>query len=59
MMLTLKEAAKLLTLHPNTLYRLAKNGGVPAKKVGGQWIFDQTTLETWISQGMTANLEKP
>ena len=35
--LTLPEAAELLRLGQRTLYRLARQGDLPAIKIGGQW----------------------
>lgn len=35
--LTVKEAAVYLKLHPKTVYRLLKAGKIPAQRVGGAW----------------------
>ena len=42
--LTLKEAARLLRVHPMTLYKLVRRQQVPATKLGGQWRFSHTLL---------------
>ena len=38
--MTLKEVARYLSVHPNTIYRLAKQGKIPAFKVGSDWRFN-------------------
>jgi len=40
-------AARLLGLHEETLRRMARNGQVPAFKVGRGWRFNRTTLREW------------
>lgn len=42
------EAAKHLRLHVKSLYRLAKDGKIPARKVGGQWRFHRDLLNEWL-----------
>ena len=50
--LTTNEVAKVLKLHPLTVTRLAREGKVPAFKVGGVWRFRKDQFEQWI-QGQT------
>jgi excisionase family DNA binding protein len=47
-LLTAPEAAKHLRFHVKSLYRLAKAGKIPARKVGGQWRFHRQTLDDWL-----------
>jgi excisionase family DNA binding protein len=47
--LTPIEAGLYLNLHVRTIYRLAKNGLIPALKVGGRWRFNKAALEEWLS----------
>ncbi|MCX8118581.1 MAG: helix-turn-helix domain-containing protein [Desulfobacterota bacterium] len=47
--LTPKEAAEYLSVHVRTLYRLAKNGEIPGRKVGGSWRFQKQALDEWLS----------
>ena len=42
------EAANYLRLHVKSLYRLAKAGKIPARKVGGQWRFHRDLLNDWL-----------
>lgn len=45
--LTVKEVAKDLKVHPLTISRLAREGKIPAFKVGKQWRFDRKEMEIW------------
>ena len=61
--MTSTEAADYLKMHVKTVCRLAKEGKIPAKKVGSEWRFlkavlDQFTLEPeflnqFLSEGLT------
>jgi len=43
------QAAPLLGgMHPKTLMRLARNGEVPAIKIGKCWFFRASALNLWI-----------
>ncbi len=46
--LTLPEAATFIRVSPKTLGDLARNGEVPAKKVGREWRFLRSALEAWL-----------
>ena len=46
--LTPSEIAKILKLHPFTVTRLAREGKIPAFKVGGSWRFRKDKFERWI-----------
>ena len=48
--LTPNEIAKILKLHPFTIARLAREGKLPAFKVGGSWRFRRDAFEKWIEQ---------
>ena len=47
--MTPREAAEYLSVHVRTIYRLAKNGKIPGRKVGGSWRFKRGTLDEWLS----------
>jgi excisionase family DNA binding protein len=49
-MLTIAEVAKYLKLHELTVRRLAREGELPAFKVGRQWRIKRDLLENWIEQ---------
>jgi excisionase family DNA binding protein len=48
--LTLREAARMLKIHPGTLCRLVNKRSIPAFKVGSYWRFNQEAIETWIRE---------
>jgi len=47
--LTPREAADYLSIHVRTIYRLAKNGDIPGRKIGGSWRFKKDALDEWLS----------
>jgi excisionase family DNA binding protein len=47
--LTPRETAEYLSVHVRTIYRLAKNGNIPCRKVGGSWRFKKEALDEWLS----------
>ena len=47
--LTPNEVAKILKLHPFTVTRLAREGKLPAFKVGGVWRIKKDEFERWIA----------
>jgi excisionase family DNA binding protein len=49
-MLTTEEVAELLKLHPLTVRRLAREGEIPAFKVGRQWRVKKVLLDHWIRE---------
>lgn len=46
--LTSSDVASLLKVAEKTVYGLAQRGDLPAFKVGGQWGFRQTAIDSWI-----------
>jgi excisionase family DNA binding protein len=46
--LTPREAAEYLSIHVRTIYRLAKNGEIPGRKIGGSWRFKKDLLDEWF-----------
>lgn len=51
--MTLQEVAKYLSLHELTVRRLAREGGIPAFKVGRQWRVKKDLLDRWIERETT------
>jgi len=52
--LTLEEAAKHLKIGKSTIYRLAREGDLPAHRMGRVWRFDAEELDKWMKQGRMA-----
>ena len=50
--MTLREVAQYLGLHIMTVYKLTREGRVPAAKIGGQWRFKRDVLEDWLETQM-------
>lgn len=48
--MTSMEAAEYLKMHVKTVCRLAKEGKIPAKKVGSEWRFLKNVLDKWLSE---------
>ena len=51
--MTLREVARYLGLHVMTVYKLTREGRVPAAKIGGQWRFKRDVLDTWLEAQMS------
>ncbi|MFT5233863.1 MAG: excisionase family DNA binding protein [Candidatus Krumholzibacteriia bacterium] len=50
--MTSVEAADYLKMHVKTVCRLAKDGKIPARKVGSEWRFLRTVLDAWLSEAL-------
>jgi excisionase family DNA binding protein len=48
--MTVDEAAVYLRVGKKTIYRLLKQGKIPATKVGQQWRFDRASIDEWLHQ---------
>lgn len=48
--MTSLEAAEYLKMHVKTVCRLAKEGKIPARKVGSEWRFLRSVLDNWLTQ---------
>jgi len=58
-LMTLEEVAAYLRVTKKTIYRLLKQGKIPASKVGHQWRFDKASINEWLKQksgGADANI---
>lgn len=47
--LTVEEVARRFGVNVTTVYRLAKQGRLPAFKVGNQWRFSEVRLGEWVA----------
>jgi excisionase family DNA binding protein len=48
--MTIEQVARYLSLHELTVRRLAREGEIPAFKVGRQWRIKKALLDRWIEQ---------
>ena len=60
-MMTVKEVASYLKMKPVTIYKLAKEGMIPAFKVASFWRFKRDLIEKWAVDESKKNLrtDKP
>ena len=55
--MTTKEVAEYLKLHPLTVHKYARQGKIPAFKIGTDWRFHKKYIERWIKEKLSYNLE--
>jgi excisionase family DNA binding protein len=48
--LTVKEICDLLQVHQTTLYKLAREGSIPAFRIGTDWRFRRDLIERWMAE---------
>jgi excisionase family DNA binding protein len=48
--MTVREVAVFLRLHPATVYRLLKTHRLPGFKLGSDWRFSRQAIETWVKE---------
>jgi excisionase family DNA binding protein len=56
-MMTVKEVADYLKMKPVTIYKLAKEGRIPAFKVASFWRFKKDLIEKWAVDESKKNLK--
>ena len=54
--MTIDEVAEYLNLHPLTVRRLARDGEIPAFKIGRQWRVKRAILDRWLAEESTKNV---
>ncbi len=47
--LTVKEVADYLHVHPSTVYKLLRNQQVPAFRIGSDWRFNKEKIDQWMA----------
>lgn len=48
--LTTEEVLAYLKITPRTIYRLIRNGELPAVRIGRQWRFRRADLDAWVER---------
>lgn len=56
--MTIEQVARYLSLHELTVRRLARDGEIPAFKVGRQWRVKRDLLDRWIEREALRNIEQ-
>lgn len=46
--LSIDETAEYLGMGKTALYELAREGRIPAKKIGAKWTFDKESVDAWV-----------
>lgn len=49
-LVTVQVVADYLKMSPQTIYRFAQQGRIPALKVGNRWRFRLADIEAWLQQ---------
>jgi excisionase family DNA binding protein len=53
--MTIKEVAQYLRLSEAKIYELARNGTIPALRIGKSWRFQKESLLVWLRKSAQAN----
>ena len=48
--MTLEETAKYLKIGKSTLYKMAREGKIPAVKIANQWRFRKEDINKWLQE---------
>jgi len=56
--MTLEEVSKYLRINKSTVYRMARDGTLPAWKLGNVWRFKKEALERWIADTQKAQQQQ-
>ena len=51
-LMTIEELERYLRFTRKTIYRLLKEGIVPAVKIGNKWRFDKAVIDRWLHHNM-------
>jgi excisionase family DNA binding protein len=53
--MTTKDVAEYLNIHPLTVHKYAREGKIPAFKIGTDWRFHKKYIERWIKEKLSYN----
>ena len=56
--MTAQEVAKYLNIHLLTVHKYAREGKIPAFKIGTDWRFPKKYIEKWIRKKVNSNFYK-
>lgn len=48
--MTTKEVADYLRIHPSSVYKRLKEGKLPAFRIGTDWRFKRSSIELWMKE---------
>jgi excisionase family DNA binding protein len=49
-LMTTREVLQYLRVTPRTVYRLIREGDLPAVRMGGRWRFRRVDIEAWLER---------
>jgi excisionase family DNA binding protein len=49
-MLTTDDLAEYLQIHKNQIYRLIREGRLPATRITGKWLFPKQLIDQWVTE---------
>ncbi len=53
--MTIEEVAEYLKLKPQTIYKWAQDGYIPAAKLGKEWRFKKSLIDSWLDEKFAEN----
>ncbi len=53
--MTVKDIASYLDVHPMTIYKYVKEGRIPAFKVGASWRIRRDSIRKWMEENEQKN----
>jgi len=48
--MTVKDIAEYMDMHPMTIYKYVKEGNIPAFKIGSSWRIRRESIQKWIKE---------
>lgn len=49
-LMTIREIADYLRLSKVTVYKMTRQGKIPALKIGRQWRYNKAEIDSWVKQ---------
>ena len=56
--MTIGETAQYLRISSSSLYKLAQDGRIPCQKVGRHWRFRRQTIDRWLDENHSKEINK-
>jgi len=53
--MTVKEIAEYLDVHPMTIYKYVQDGEIPAFKIGASWRIRRDSIKKWMDENEHKN----
>ena len=53
--MTVKEIAEYLGVHPMTIYKYVRDGKIPAFKIGASWRIRRESIKKWMDENEHKN----